>query len=66
MDKKIYNVHFKFAEGVWCVNLAIADNAEQVAEHYAKYGDCCDVLIDEGNEYDLRLAERKGMPITRL
>ena len=68
MTKNIYEVHFLYARtsdgwAVWCCNMATADNAEQVREHYAKYEK---VMVIDSNDGELKTAERKGMPITRL
>ena len=63
MDKKIYRVTFKYSESVFCSNVVIADDVEQVASHYRKYSS---VYIEEGNAHDVEDAKRRGKPIVRL
>jgi len=63
MEKKIFNVTFHWSGSTYCSNVVIAQDAEQVASHYSEY-DC--VYIEEGREYDVKDAERRGKPIIRL
>ena len=55
----IYLVSFKIGS-FYHSNIALAENPEDVKAHYSEYED---VFISNGNEGDLREAERKGKPI---
>ena len=59
----IFKVNFKCGS-VWCSNIAIADNEQDVINYYGKKSDS--VYISEGNACDLEEAERKGKPIKKF
>ena len=55
-----YKVSFQYSEYVYCTNIAIAENIQDVENHYksrAWYH------IEEATESDIKEAEKKGMPI---
>ena len=45
--KKYYYVNFEYSENVFCVNIAHAESAEAVENHYSKY--ICDLFINRSN-----------------
>ena len=55
----IYLVSFKIGS-FYHSNIALAETAEDVRAHYSEY---TEVSVSDGNEGDLREAERKGKPI---
>lgn len=58
-----YRVTFQYSETIYCTNIAIAENIQDVENHYkarAWYH------IEEATEGDIREAERKGMPIITI
>ena len=55
----IYLVSFKIGS-FYHSNIALAENPEDVKAHYSEYEE---VYISDGNEGDLREAERKGKPV---
>lgn len=59
----IFNVTFKWSGNTWCSNVVIADDVEQVQSHYKEYEK---VYIEEGRQYDIEDAKRRGKPIVRL
>lgn len=55
-----YKVTFKYSETTYCTNIAAAKNEDAIRNHYKKY----EILnISEANDYDIKDAKRKGMPI---
>ena len=60
----LYAITFKYSETTYCSNLAFADNAKVVRDHYeAKYSD---VTVRRAEVWELHEAERKGKPILDL
>lgn len=59
----IFKVNF-MCGSVWCSNIAIADDEQEVINYYSKKSDS--VYISAGNAYDLEEAERKGKPIKKF
>ena len=59
----IFKVNF-LCGSVWCSNIAIADNEQDVINYYSKKSPS--VYIEQGNAYDLEEAERKGKPIKKF
>lgn len=57
---KIYKVTFRYSENVWCTNLAKAFCIEQVETAYSKYSQ---VIIREAQDWEIREAIAKGMPM---
>lgn len=58
-----YRVTFQYSETIYCTNIAIAENIQDVENHYktrAWYH------IEEATDGDIREAERKGMPIITI
>ena len=58
-----YKVSFQHSENIYCSNIAIAETIQDVENHYNKYNW---YNIDEATEYDIKEAERKGMPIITI
>lgn len=61
--KKYFAVSFKYAETVYCSNIAHTETAEAVKAHYSKYER---VDIREAAEHEIETARRKGMPIIEI
>lgn len=61
--KKYYNVSFEYAEGIYCTNIAHAENRADVEREYSVY---TWVKITEADEYDVDGAKRHGMPIIEI
>ena len=59
----MFKVSFQYSESVYCANIVIAFNEEDVKEHYNRYSW---FDIQPASEYDLECANRKGMPIVNL
>lgn len=58
-----FRVSFKYSEYVYCTNIAIAENIQDVENHYSNrewYN------IEEATDGDIKEAERKGMPIVTI
>lgn len=60
---KNYKVSFQYSENVFCTNIVIAENENDVNKEYSKYAW---VSIKEASNYDVEEAERKGMPIVTI
>lgn len=58
-----YKVSFEYSSGVFCTNIAIAENEETVRKYYSKYPW---VSIRECADYELEEARVKGMPIITI
>lgn len=64
MEKmKYFNVTFQHSEFVYCSNIAHAETAEAVREHYSKYPF---VAVSPADPRDLEAAARCGMPIVEI
>ena len=63
MQDKIYVVSFQFSESTYCSNVVFAKSKEEVEKEYSRYS-WYDVR--EGDEHDVREAQKKGKPIIRL
>ena len=61
--KKYFYVSFKCSESVYCPNIAHAETAEAVADHYSKYEW---VDIREAKAHEIETARQKGMPIVEI
>ncbi len=61
--KKYFAVSFKYSESVYCSNIAHAETAEAVNAHYSKYEW---VSVRECEDYEVKTARRKGMPIVEI
>lgn len=61
--KKYYEVSFKWAEDIYCTNIAHAESAEAVEKYYSEYSD---IAVKEANEYAVQDARRKNMPIIEI
>ena len=61
--KKYYRVSFQYSETTYCTNIAKADNAEAVSDHYSRYAWH---KVSEADAGDISEAERKGMPIIEI
>ena len=59
----IFKVNF-LSGSVWCSNIAIADDEQDVINYYGKK--YLSVHIEQGNAYDLEEAEKKGKPIKKF
>lgn len=60
----IYNVTFKWSDGVYCSNVVVTDKGEEaIRDHYEEYEN---VWVTEGREYDLQDAKRRGKPIIKI
>lgn len=57
---KSYSVSFQYSEYTWCSNIAMAEDIQDVKDHYSKYDR---VSISECADYEVTSAKRKGMPI---
>ena len=58
-----FNVSFMHSDGVFCNNIVIAENEEEVKEYYSKYAWHS---VSPANEYDIETAKMKGMPIIEI
>lgn len=58
-----YKVSFQYSENIYCTNIAIAENIQDVENHYSKYAW---FNITEATDGDIKEAERKGMPIITI
>lgn len=58
-----FKVSFKYSEYVYCTNIAIAENIQDVEKHYS---DREWYNIEEATDGDIKEAERKGMPIVTI
>lgn len=58
-----YKVSFQYSEYIYCTNIAIAENIQDVEKHYSKYAW---FNITEATDADIKEAERKGMPIITI
>jgi len=65
MNKNYYFVSFKWYDsGIFCSNIALAENKEIVEKYYTeKYG-WCDVRDIQCGEIDI--SKEKGMPVVEL
>ena len=61
--KKYYYVNFQYSENVFCANIAHAESAEAVENHYSKYNWC---YVQDATDYQVETARRKGMPIIEI
>lgn len=61
--KKYFKVTFKYAEGIYCTNLAHAETAEDVEREYSEYPW---KSIKEAQPWDVEEAKMKGMPIIEV
>ena len=61
--KNYYKVSFEYSEGIYCTNMAHAENAADVEKHYSKYTWCS---VREAAPYELDEAKSKGMPIIEI
>lgn len=61
--KTYYKVSFEYSEGIYCTNMAHAENAADVEKHYSKYTWCS---VREAAPYELDEAKAKGMPIVEI
>lgn len=57
-----YNVSFQYSETVFCSNIAIAENENDVAAHYSKYAW---YAIKPATENDVAAARERGKPIVK-
>ena len=61
MYHHVWKVSFKYSENVYCTNLYLGTK-NGAEKHYQRY----DIVnISEGNIDDVRIADRKGMPIIK-
>lgn len=58
-----YKITFQYAENIYCTNIVASQNKEDAMEHYRDYRV---IGIKEATDYDLKEAERKGMPFIDL
>lgn len=58
-----FKVCFQYSTTTYCVNIAEAENVEQVEDHYKKYDWFC---VVPATVYDMNEAKKKGMPIIHL
>ena len=63
MAKKFYKVNFQYSENVYCANIAIAENVDDVRAHYAKYAW---VNVSDAADYEVETAKKKGMPVVEI
>lgn len=61
--KTYYKVSFEYSEGIYCTNMAHAENTADVETHYSKYTWCS---VREAATYELDEAKAKGMPIIEI
>lgn len=61
----LYAITFKYSETTYCSNLAFADNAGVVRDHY-EAKQYTDIMIRKAEVWELHEAERKGKPILDL
>lgn len=61
--KTYYKVSFEYSEGIYCTNMAHAENSADVEKHYSKYTWCS---VREAAPYELDEAKAKGMPIIEI
>ena len=61
--KTYYKVSFEYADGIYCTNIAHAECAADVENHYSRYPWC---KIREAAPYELDEAREKGMPIIAI
>ena len=61
--KKYFSVSFKYSENVYCSNVAHAESAEDVKNHYSKYKW---VSVSECGEQEVKDARRRGKPIVEI
>ena len=61
--KKYYYVNFEYSENVFCVNIAHAESAEAVENHYSKYNWC---YVQDADSQVVETARRKHMPIIEI
>lgn len=61
--KTYYKVSFEYSEGIYCSNMAHAENAADVEKHYSKYTWCS---VREAAPYELDEAKAKGMPFIEI
>ncbi len=61
---KYFTVDFKQSETVYCSNIAHAETAEAVYDHYSKKHEW--VSVGECYEWEVESAKRKGMPIVEI
>lgn len=61
--KTYYKVSFEYSEGIYCTNMAHAENAADVEKAYSKYTWCS---VREAAPYELDEAKAKGMPIIEI
>lgn len=61
--KKFYKVSFEYSEGIYCTNIAIAESAAAVKEHYSEYSW---VDVKECPAWELETCRAKGMPFINV
>lgn len=59
--KKPYQVSFHHGNGIYCSNIAYADDAAAVEAYYGARYDW--IHVTDCPPYDLETARRKGMPV---
>ena len=60
-EKKAFCVTYKSKSDIWCENIALADDIQQVVNYYARKSN--DVHIRRANEMELEEAMHKNKPI---
>ncbi len=65
METKYYNVSYHHGGGVYCANIAHAENMEVVYKRYSALYDQV-VVRDDCTEWDIKDAKRRGKPIVEV